>query len=150
MSQSLSDIQIHLVFSTKHRAPMLSDSVREELHAYMVGVLKNLTSPVIALNSVTDHVHVLFSLGRTVSVAKVVEDLKKSSSKWLKTKGGGLEEFAWQAGYGAFSVSRSSVEAVIEYIRTQDVRHKNLSFQDELRGILSRHNIDFEEDYLWD
>ena len=129
---------------------MLLDSVREELHAYMVGVLKNLASPVITLNSVTDHVHVLFYLGRTVTVAKVVEDLKKSSSKWLKTKGGGLEEFAWQGGYGAFSVSRSSVEAVIEYIKTQDVRHRNLSFQDELREMLSRHNVDFDEAYLWD
>ena len=150
MPQSLAKNLIHLVFSTKHREPLLADAVRPALHAYLATVFKNLQSPVLALNSVADHVHILFSLHRTVALSTVVEDAKKSSSKWLKTQSPALATFAWQAGYGAFSVSESSVEAVTRYIDTQTEHHRKVTFQDEFRVFLTKHNLEYDERYLWE
>ena len=150
MPQSLSKNLIHLVFSTKHRTPMLTDDIRPNLHAYLAIVLKNLNCSVIALNSVADHVHILFLLHRTVALSNAVEDLKKSSSKWLKTQSPALSSFSWQAGYGAFSVSESNVPAVKKYIDNQAEHHRKVSFQDELRNFLTKHQVEFDENYLWD
>lgn len=104
MPQSLSKIYLHLIFSTKDRAPVIIEQIREPLHRYMATVLKNIGCHANLINSVEDHVHLLFELGRTVAVSKVVEDVKKSSSKWIKTQPGGAGNFSWQNGYGAFSV----------------------------------------------
>jgi putative transposase len=150
MPQSLAKNLIHLVFSTKHREPLLADAVRPALHAYLATVFKNLQSPVLALNSVADHVHILFSLHRTVALSTVVEDAKKSSSKWLKTQSPDLASFAWQAGYGAFSVSESAVETVTRYIDTQAEHHRKVTFQDEFRAFLTKHNLEYDERYLWE
>lgn len=108
MPQSLANIYIHLIFSTKDRAPLLTDTIRDSLHAYLATILSNLNSPAILINSVEDHVHLLFKLSRTISLAKAVGDVKKDSSKWLKTRGPDFHQFSWQAGYGAFSVSESN------------------------------------------
>ncbi len=116
----------------------------------MATVLVNLNSPAVLINSVADHVHVLFKMGRTVTVAQVVEDLKKSSSKWIKTQGENLAAFAWQAGYGGFSVSESNVPKVANYIRSQEERHRVKSFQEEYRDFLKKHNIQYDERYVWD
>ena len=150
MPQSLARLCVHLVFSTKHREPCLHDRVRPDLHAYMATVLKNLGCPVLIINSIHDHVHVLIDLGRTVSVSAAVEEVKKSSSKWIKTQGDGFAAFAWQAGYGAFAVSESNVAAVRQYIATQEEHHRKISFQDEYRAFLTKHNIAFDERYVWD
>ena len=120
MPQSLARLCIHLVFSTKHRASVLRDGVRPNLHAYMATVLKNVVCPALIINSVEDHVHILLDLGRTVSVSAAVEEVKKSSSKWIKTQGAEFSTFAWQSGYGAFSVSESNVAAVRHYIEMQE------------------------------
>jgi REP element-mobilizing transposase RayT len=150
MPQSLANNLVHLVFSTKHREPWLIDAVRPELHAYLSTVFKNLKCPVLILNSVEDHVHILFSLRRTVALATVVEDAKKSSSKWIKTLSADLLSFAWQGGYGAFSVSESNVATVRQYIARPAEHHKKISFQDELRAFLKKHELEFDERYLWD
>ena len=150
MPQSLAKNLIHLVFSTKHRKPELTDAIRPALHAYICTVLKNNQSPVVAINSVEDHIHILFLLHRTVTLSKAVEELKKSSSKWLKTQSTPLSSFSWQAGYGAFSVSESNTPAVKTYIAKQAEHHRKLSFQDELRALLTKHQISFDEQYLWD
>ncbi|MCP5536236.1 MAG: IS200/IS605 family transposase [Akkermansiaceae bacterium] len=150
MPQSLAKNLIHLVFSTKNRVPQLTENIRPNLHAYITTVFKNIECPVIIIDSVEDHLHVLFHLHRTVALAKAVEEIKKSSSKWLKTQSGDLTDFAWQAGYGAFSVSESVVPAVKKYILHQAEHHRKLSFQDELRGILTKHGLDYDERYLWD
>ena len=150
MPQSLARLCVHLVFSTKHREPCLHDRVRPDLHAYMATVLKNLGCPVLIINSIHDHVHVLIDLGRTVSVSAAVEEVKKSSSKWIKTQGDGFAAFAWQAGYGAFAVSESNVAAVRQYIATQEEHHRKISFQDEYRAFLTKHNIAFDDRYVWD
>ena len=140
---------MHLVFSTKNREPFIAADVRPRLHGYIVGILDHLKSPSIQTGGVADHVHILFALGRTVSQAEIVEEVKKSSSKWMKADGG-VSEFSWQAGYGAFSVSESNVESVVNYIRNQEDHHRKVSFQDEYRKFLDRHHVPYDERYVWD
>jgi REP element-mobilizing transposase RayT len=150
MPQSLASLHIHLVFSTKNREPLITDDVRSHLHAYMATVLQNLGATPVLINSIEDHIHLLFDLGRTTSVSKAVEDVKKSSSKWIKTQGAEFAGFAWQAGYGAFAVSESNVESVRIYIANQREHHRKKTFQDEYRQFLERHRIPFDEKYVWD
>jgi len=150
MPQSLANLYVHLIFSTKERTPHLTPAVRPNLHAYMASVLANLNSPALLINSMPDHVHVLFNMGRTVTLAQVVEDVKKSSSKWIKTQSAALTDFAWQAGYGAFSVSESNVPKVANYIRNQEEHHRVKTFQEEYREFLAKHKVEYDERYVWD
>lgn len=150
MPQSLARLPVHLIFSTKNRQPLITDAVRESLHAYIGTVLNGLECHPILINSVEDHVHLLFDLGRTVSVSRVVEDVKKASSKWIKTQGAEFDEFAWQAGYGAFAVSESKVPVVCSYIARQREHHAKRTFEEEYREFLQRHGVEFEERYVWD
>ena len=150
MPQSLASLHIHLIFSTKNRERTLTDRVRDPLHAYMATVLQNFRCPPVLINSVEDHVHVLFELARTVAVSSAVEELKKASSKWIKTQGAEFAGFAWQTGYGAFAVSESNVPAVREYIAGQKEHHRKRSFQEEYRTFLERHRVAFDERYVWD
>ncbi|MCH8475861.1 MAG: IS200/IS605 family transposase [Opitutales bacterium] len=150
MPQSLARILIHVVFSTKNRESYLVERVRPAFHAYLSTTLKNIKCPALALNSVHDHVHFLIILHRTMTVAKVVEEAKKSSSKWLKTQDPLLNSFSWQTGYGAFSVSESNCQTVREYIQNQAEHHRKVSFQEEYRAFLTKHGISFDERYVWD
>lgn len=151
MPQSLSQIFIHLVFSTKHRQPYLNETISAELYAYMAAVLHDeCKSPARIIGGVDDHVHVLLNLSRTLSISSVVEAIKTSTSKWIKTKGCEFAGFAWQAGYGAFSVSASNLDTVIRYIKDQRSHHAKASFQDELRGLLTKHKVEYDERYVWD
>lgn len=150
MPQSLSRLHVHLVFSTKNREPVITDAVRSSLHAYMATVLKNLGCHPLLINSVEDHIHILFELARTIAVSKAVEDIKKSSSKWIKGQGAEFRNFAWQSGYGAFAVSESNVEIVGQYVANQREHHRTKTFQEEYRLFLERHQIDFDERYVWD
>ena len=150
MPQSLANLYVHLIFSTKERTAYLTPAVRPDLHAYLATVLANLNSPAVLINSMPDHVHVLFNMGRTVTLAQVVEDVKKSSSKWIKTQSAALTDFAWQAGYGAFSVSESNVPKVANYIRNQEEHHRVKTFQEEYREFLAKHRVPFDERYVWD
>ena len=150
MPQSLARLHVHLIFSTKHRERFITNAVRDSLHAYMATVLQNLGCAPVLINSVEDHVHILFELARTVSVSQAVEDVKKSSSKWIKTQGNEFAGFAWQAGYGAFAVSESNVPVVRNYIAGQQEHHRVKSFQEEYRAFLERHGVAFDERYVWD
>ena len=150
MAQSLACLHIHLIFSTKSREPFVTDPVRDHLHAYMATILKNIGCAPVLINSVEDHAHVLFDLSRTVSVSDAVQDVKKSSSKWIKTQGAEFAQFAWQAGYGAFAVSESNVGAVRTYIANQREHHRHKTFQEEFRRFLERHRIAYDERYVWD
>src|SRR5215475_3484354 len=133
MSQSLSNIIVHLVFSTKERRPLLRDGERGELHAYMTGVLGNHDSSVLQINSVRDHVHILFVQSKNYAPAKIIEQVKSSSSGWIKTLNDWYFDFAWQNGYGEFSVSPTHTEPVREYIRNQAEHHTQEDFQTEYR-----------------
>ena len=150
MPQSLARLHIHLVFSTKNRERIITDDVRSPLHAYMATVLQNLGCAPVLINSVEDHAHLLFDLARTISISQAVEDVKKSSSKWIKIQGPEFAGFAWQAGYGAFAVSESNVETVRAYIANQREHHRTKTFQEEYRAFLERHNVTFDESYVWD
>jgi REP element-mobilizing transposase RayT len=150
MPQSLARLHVHLIFSTKNRQSILRDSVRTSLHAYLATVLQNLECPPVLINSVEDHVHVLFELSRTVVVSQAVEEVKKSSSKWIKTQGAEYAGFAWQAGYGAFAVSESNVQVVRAYISKQQEHHRRKTFQEEYRAFLDRHKVAYDERYVWD
>jgi REP element-mobilizing transposase RayT len=150
MSQSFAKNLIHLIYSTKRRTPCLPPVVLPGLFAYKAGILKHWQSPALVIGGVADHVHVLFCLSKNHALAKVVEAVKKGSSKWLKTQAPDLCDFHWQAGYGAFSVSPSSVPAVKAYIERQEEHHRTRSFQEEFRAFLKRHGIAFDERYVWD
>jgi putative transposase len=151
MSQSLSKIWTHLVFSTKHRYPFLSDeTVRHDLHSYLAKTLKENQCPTLLVGGVSDHVHCLFVLSKNHSIASIVWAIKRSSSKWVKTQAAGLRKFHWQEGYGAFSVSQSHIDQVQKYILNQETHHRKKTFQDEFREFLKKYEVDFDERYVWD
>jgi len=148
MSQSLANILIHAIWSTKERRPVISADVRAGLHGYISGILKNLESPALIINSVADHIHVLCQLSKNIAACKLVEEAKKSSSKWMKESG--VVEFAWQSGYGVFSVSQSNAEAVRDYIQGQPEHHRKRDFKDEFREFCEKYNVALDERYVWD
>jgi REP element-mobilizing transposase RayT len=150
MPQSLVKNLIHLVFGTKHRRPWIAKGYREALFAYQAGIFQEWESPALVIGGVEDHVHALFALSRNHPLKKVVEEVKKGSSKWMKADGPRNPEFRWQAGYAAFSVSQSNLDQVRRYIEDQEEHHRKMTFQDELRAFFRRHGIEFDERYAWD
>ncbi len=151
MPQSLAKILVHTVFSTKDRRPFLRDkSLREELHHYIGGILNRLDCQPVIVGGVEDHVHFLCALSRTCQAAEMVKEVKRGSSLWLKTKSPDLHDFAWQNGYGIFSIGFSQIKVVSDYIAGQEEHHHKVSFQDELRALLKRYEIEFDERYVWD
>ena len=151
MPQSLSAVYIHLVFSTKDRRPLLRDkTTRDALHSYLGGVSKQLDCPPILVGGVEDHVHLLARFGRTITQAEWVKELKRVSNIWLKERGREYADFEWQGGYADFSVSQSNLEPVKQYIANQEEHHRKIGFQDELRALLRKHEIEWDEKYVWD
>src|SRR5262245_20847181 len=146
MPQSLAQIYLHLVFSTKDRQPFLNEKVlREEVHKFLGGTCNQLDCPVLRVGGVEDHVHIPCRFGRTISVADLIKELKRVSSQWIKTNGPALTDFHWQNGYGAFSVSPSHINALLEYIANQETHHRLESFQDEFRRLLRKYGIEWDE-----
>ena len=151
MPQSLSQIYLHVVFSTKNRARLLQDrGLRERTHAYLAGACRNLDSPSIIVGGVEDHVHILCRLAKTLSISEFVRELKRESSKWLKDQSPDLSSFFWQGGYGAFSISPGHVDGLTGYIARQEEHHKQETFQEEFRRVLRLYGIEFDEQYVWD
>jgi REP element-mobilizing transposase RayT len=151
MSQSLAQIYLHIVFSTKDRRPFFQDRyLREEVHQYLGGTCNNLDCPVLRVGGAADHIHILCRLGRTISVAELIRELKRDSSQWLKTKAAALAGFYWQNGYGAFSVSPAHVEAVRAYLANQEEHRRKVTFQDEFRRLLKKYGLEWDERYVWD
>jgi putative transposase len=151
MAHSLSKIIVHTVFSTRERRPFLLDeSLRKSLHGCLFEILGNMECVPFVVGGVEDHVHALSILGRTITAAILVKELKRRSALWLKSTQPGMTHFAWQEGYGMFSVSYSHLEVVKEYIEGQEKHHRKISFQDEFRTLLKRYDIHAEEKYLWD
>jgi REP element-mobilizing transposase RayT len=151
MPQSLSAVYIHLAFSTKDRRPFLRDKpTRDALHAYLGGISKQLDCAPIQIGGVEDHVHVLSRFGRTITQAEWVKELKRVSNVWLKEHERDFADFGWQGGYAAFSVSQSNLESVKQYIANQEEHHRKMNFQDELRALLRKHEMEWDEKYVWD
>jgi putative transposase len=150
MGQSLATNLIHLVYSTKSRKPWIPHELSDRLYAYQAGVYQQWESPALVIGGVEDHVHALFLLSKNVALKRVVEEVKKSSSKWMKRENPECPAFQWQSGYAAFSVSQSNVASVKRYIVNQQEHHRRMTFQEELRAILQRHGMDYDERYLWE
>ena len=151
MPQSLANLLVHIVFSTKDRRELLQDAEpRDRIHRYLAGVSARLDCPAIVVGGPADHVHLLGRQSRTVTVADWVKELKRASCVWAKTNGPQWASFQWQAGYGAFSVSQSRSKEVQRYIASQEEHHRRLSFQEELRRLLEKHGVEFDERYVWD
>ena len=146
MTQSLSKVILHIIFSTKNREPWLESDVRPRMHAYLATLCREL----VRVGGVADHVHIVTTLPRTVSQAQLIEEIKKASSKWIKMLDARYRGFFWQRGYGAFSVSPSQLDTVVQYVEAQQEHHRTRTFQDEYRELLRRHGVDFDERYVWD
>ena len=150
MPQSLSCLLVHIVFSTKDRVPLLSGDVRPRLHAYLATVARNTGCECYRVGGVGDHVHLAIRLSRTVTTAKLIEELKTASSKWIKVQTPELARFAWQRGYGAFSLAVDGLDALRHYIDHQEEHHRWHTFQEEYRDFLKGHGVEFDERYVWD
>jgi REP element-mobilizing transposase RayT len=151
MPQSLAQIYLHIVFSTKDRTPFLHNpDVLKRVHEYLGGICRNLDSPSITIGGVADHVHVLCRLSKTVALADFIRELKSDSSKQIKTMSEELDAFHWQNGYGAFSIGPTHVDPLVHYIATQEQHHRRESFQDEFRRLLRKYGIEYDERYVWD
>jgi REP element-mobilizing transposase RayT len=149
--QSLAKILVHTVFSTKDRRPLLRDRLlRDELHLYLSGILANLECQPLIVGGTADHVHLLSTLLCKCDATAMVKEVKRGSSAWLKTKSPELADFAWQNGFGIFSVGFSQIESVRKYIAGQEKHHQKVSFQDEFRQLLRRYEIEFDEKQVWD
>ena len=150
MSQSLSNILLHLVFSTKNRANLITPDIEDELYAYITAIHKTQACPLLQIGGISNHLHILCRLERTVAVSDLIAETKRSSSKWIKTKDHAFSHFAWQNGYGAFSIGESNVEALTNYINTQKQHHQTISFEEEYRLFLKKYKIEWDERYVWD
>jgi putative transposase len=151
MPQSLANVLIHTIFSTKDRAPFLKDAgFRRETHAYMAGVTDKLGCKAIRIGGVEDHVHLLTTLSRTVTIADFVKETKRATTDWIQNQGAALADFHWQRGYGVFSVSESARDEVVRYILNQEDHHRYLDFKDEFRRFCKKHGVEVDECYAWD
>jgi putative transposase len=150
LAQSLAKILLHLVFSTKNRDRWINESIQLGLFSYLAGACRAVGSKAYRVGGTVDHVHIACTLPRTLTVSKLLEELKKSSSAWVKHHDDNLRSFAWQAGYGAFSLGESQLPQLIRYIDNQDEHHRLRTFQDEFKELLNRYAIEYDERYLWD
>ena len=151
MAQSLARLWTHLIFSTKNRFPFLTDRVlRAETHAYLAEMLRKHDCETLIVGGIEDHTHALFALSRTLPIATVVKEVKRTSSGWIKEASRKLLKFHWQAGYAAFSVSQSNLQDVVRYIENQEEHHKRVTFQDEYRAFLKAYGVEYDERYVWD
>ena len=150
MPQSLSQVILHVVFSTKDRRPWLDQTVRPRMHAYLATVCRDCNCQAYRVGGVADHVHLAARLARTVSQAELLEKIKKTSSAWIKTQGTRYVDFHWQGGYGDFSIGWSQLDELEHYIDGQEQHHRALTFQEEYRMLLKRYRVEFDERYVWD
>ena len=150
MPQSFAFIPIHYIWSTKNRQPLIKSEIEQELYKYLAGIFRGQDSKTISINGTQDHIHVLSLLSRKITIAKLVEEVKKCSSKWIKTKGKIYQNFYWQNGYAALGIGQSNIEALKKYIENQKEHHKKKTFQEEYIAFLKRYNIEYDERYVWD
>ncbi|MBS1850420.1 MAG: IS200/IS605 family transposase [Acidobacteria bacterium] len=148
MSQTCGNVVVHLIFSTKQRAPLITPEIQANLFAYLGGIVREMRGTALIINGTRDHVHMLVRIRPAQSIAEIARVIKSNSSKWAHEKG--QSRFAWQSGYGVFSVSESSIPAVTRYIATQEEHHKKHSFQEEFVAFLKKNNVAYDERYIWD
>ena len=148
MSHTYSNLVYHIVFSTQGHLPLITNEIKAELYAYMGGLVKELNGKPLIINGIADHVHMLIVLPPNVSVSDVMRFVKANSSRWMKERFG--KPFAWQKGFGVFSVSRSGVDAVAKYIRDQEIHHRKFDFRTEFVSLLEKNGVEYDDKYLWE
>lgn len=149
MFQTLVSLMVHIIFSTKNREPFITSEVEPELFAYIGGILKNHDSRLMEAGGTADHVHLLISQSKNLSLSSLMKDVKKGSSSWLKTKGIRFRDFHWQDGYGASSIGMSDIPNLKKYIAGQKEHHRKRTFQEELIAFFQEYGIAYDERYLW-
>ena len=150
MAQSLVKNYLHIIFSTKLRTEFIDKKIENELFSYIATICKDYDSPAIQIGGTDDHIHILLNLSRKFAIMKVIQEIKAHSSKWIKTKGEKYKAFYWQDGYGGFSVSRRNLFAMKNYIINQRMHHETVTFKSEFLDILEKHEMEYDEKYLWD
>jgi putative transposase len=150
MGQSLVKNHIHIVFSTKHRAPLIKKEIRARLFAYLAEICNQNNSHAIIVGGHLDHVHILCNLSKSITLAHLIKEIKIHSSKWIKSIGDEYRNFYWQDGYGAFGVQESSLGFVKNYIQNQESHHSKINFKHEYKSILDEFGVDFDERYVWE
>ncbi len=150
MAQTLVQIFIHVVFSTKNRADMIKPEIEKELFAYIGGIAANNNSKLVAAGGTANHIHLLILLSKTIELSELIGDIKRNSSRWIKTKGDSYKTFGWQDGFAAFSVGQTQVPMVKEYIANQKEKHGKQKFEDEMRMFFDKYAIEYNERYVWD
>lgn len=150
MLQSLFKILVHIVFSTKNRADLIAPEIEDGLFGYIHGIVENNGSKLIIAGGMSNHIHLLVSLGKKTDVPDLIGDVKRSSSSWIKLQSPKFKDFYWQTGYGAFSIGQSQVGTVVNYIKNQKTHHKKQDFKTEFRTLLKKYEIEYEERYVWD
>ncbi len=149
MSQSLSKLYVHIIYHIKNNDAYIRPEDEVELYAYMGSIIKQSSSIPIVINGTENHLHILCVMSKNTSLAQLVEDVKRNSSRWIKTKGDHYRYFAWQGGYAGFSVSQSKLETSFRYIENQNEHHKKMSFKDEYLLFLKEYGIEYNDAYLW-
>lgn len=150
MAGTFTQIALHFVFSTKHRAPLITPDRRDELYKYIGGIVRNEKGVMVEIGGMPDHLHLLCLLHPTMSTSEIMRLVKANSSKWINDQPGRTTRFEWQDGYGAFSVSKSILATVAQYIRQQEEHHRSKSFQEEFLEFLKKHEIEHDPRYIWD
>jgi len=149
MSQTLTNLLYHIVFSTKNREPLITNELQKELYPYIGGIIKNDKGYLLSIGGINNHIHLLAKFSQVNTVSYMLQQIKGSSSKWIHEKNQN-REFLWQRGYGAFTVSESNISNVKRYIENQHEHHKNMTFKEEYLKLLEKNNVKFDEIYLWD
>ncbi len=150
MPQSLSAAFVHLVWSTKDRSPCIHPEIRNNIHAYLSEAVRSCGCEAYRVGGVADHVHIALRLSRTITIADLVREIKTTSSKWIKSQYPSVPDFAWQKGYGAFTLGMSQLDQLIHYIENQETHHHTTTFQEEYRMLLKKYKVDFDERFVWD
>ncbi|MFY9225828.1 MAG: IS200/IS605 family transposase [Blastocatellia bacterium] len=150
MPQSLVKLLVHIVFSTKYRRNLITPEVEPELFALMSKIIKSKDARLIIANGTANHVHLLVSHSKNIALSLLVAEVKRQTSRWIKTKGIEFRDFHWQDGYGAFSIGESAVPIVKGYIERQKEKHRRQVFEKEYILFLKKYKIEYEQDYLWD
>ena len=150
MAQTLVSLYVHIIFSTKNRMNLITPEIEPDLFSYIGGILNNNKSKLLTANGTSDHVHLLISLSKNLGLSKLVGDIKRDSSVWIKKQDSQFNSFHWQDGYGAFSIGQSQIKTVKDYIAKQKIKHKQIDFKSEFRGFLRKYEIEYDERYVWD
>lgn len=150
MPGTYTKLYYHIVFSTKNRQPFIDPDIEEELYKYISGIVRNVEGACIEINGMPEHIHLLAILPPKIAVSNALRDMKANSSKWIHETKSGLVSFAWQDGYAAFTVSKSQVDPVRHYIREQKEHHRQRDYKVELLSLLARHEVEYDERYIWD